>query len=88
MDKNTLVYLSLPQLAFCLLALRKIDQSEYETILQINKVRNRFVHRREHCKYKVGTCADREYEPLIEDVLSLLKGKPREDRVFVFYYKA
>jgi hypothetical protein len=50
---------------------------------QINKVRNKFIHRKAHYKYKIGTTAKQECEQLIEDVLGLSKGKLREDIVFV-----
>lgn len=82
-NAKSLEHLHLPQLALFLLALGKIDQAEYKTMQQINKVRNKFIHRKEHYKYKIGTAAKQEYGPLIEDVLSLLKGKLREDIVFV-----
>ena len=60
--KDDLENLSLPEIALFLLALEKIEPNDYNKMLDINRVRNKFVHHRETYKFSVGTKAKDEYE--------------------------
>jgi len=63
--KGDLEKLSLPEIALFLLALKNIEADDYNKMLDINRVRNKFIHRRETYKFSVGTKAKDEYEPLV-----------------------
>jgi len=73
--KRDLENLSLPEIALFLLALAKIDANDYNRMIEINRVRNKFIHRRETYKFSVGTKAKDEYEPLVNEAIRILKEK-------------
>jgi hypothetical protein len=56
-----------------LLVAGKIDSSEFKTMQDINHVRNKYVHRKERYRYKIGTEAKKEYLPLLESGEKLLE---------------
>jgi hypothetical protein len=73
--KDNLENLSLPDITLFLLALKKIEVNDYEKMLDINSVRNKFIHRRDIYKFLVGTEAKAKYEPLVNEAIRILKEK-------------
>ena len=73
--KGDLENLNLPEIALFLLALKKIEADDYNKMLDINRVRNKFIHRRETYKFSVGTKAKDEYEPLVNEAIRILSEK-------------
>ena len=73
--KRDLENLSLSEIALFLLALEKIEANDYDKMLEINRVRNKFIHRRETYKFSIGTKAKNEYEPLVNEAIRILKEK-------------
>lgn len=65
--------LTLPSIALMLYTVGKIGKPEYETMVRINVLRNKVIHRREKRKTLFGKEADREIRPLVEDTLRILK---------------
>lgn len=78
---------SLTQIAKWLLAIRKIEKKEHNTIMKIKDERNKFVHRREKVgeeeKFKRGAEAKKEYEPLVKEAIRILKEKLNAKHLFI-----
>lgn len=82
--KEVMEYLHLNEIALFLLAVKRIDYNEFLKIRQINSIRNKFMHRRETYNYKIGTRAKREYEPLVNEAIRILKEKLNVVKVIIF----
>jgi len=80
--KDDLGRLSLPGIALFLLALKKIEANDYEKMIEVNRVRNKFIHRKETYEFLVGTKAKGEYEPLVNEAIRILKDKLGAIKVF------
>ncbi len=63
------------QIAEYLLAIGKINSEEYRAIIDINKERNKFMHRRETKRFARGKYADNKYKPLVNEAIRILKEK-------------
>ena len=78
---------SLSKIADYLLTIRKVDNKEYKTIMQINDERIKFLHRREERaegeKFLRGAEAKKTYDPLIEEAIRILKEKFSVERLYV-----
>ena len=73
----------LSQIAGYLLAIKKIDEKEYRTVMKINDARNKFLHRRKEEKFERGAKAKGEYEPLVNEAIRILKEKLSAVRLLV-----
>lgn len=71
---DVLKNMSLPQYGLVLQAIRKIDNSDFKTIMDINTERNNFIHRATK-KPKYGLEADKTYEPLVKEAIRVLTEK-------------
>jgi len=67
--------LHLFQFAECLLAMKAIDERECQTIKEINKARNFFIHRRMREKFKRGREAREAYSSLVDAAIKILEEK-------------
>jgi len=61
------------EIAKYLLAVEKINDKEYNTLIAINQERNNFIHRREKEKFKRGSEAQEKYVPLIDEAIRILE---------------
>jgi hypothetical protein len=66
-----------------LLAIKRIGCNECLKILEINNIRNKFMHRKETYKFMIGTPAKKRYEPLVNEAIRILKEKLNASKVFV-----
>lgn len=82
-NKKTVGDLYLSQQALLLLTCGVIDQHDYDIITKVNQARNNFIHRKEGPKYFIGTRANNEYSPLVNEALQILKDKLSVTRVYV-----
>jgi hypothetical protein len=71
--KKDLERLHLLDYGFILLAAGKIGFEEFQTMKLINEVRNKFMHRKEKYRYKIGTKGKEEYLPLLKRGKELLQ---------------
>lgn len=62
----------------------RIDSKEYKTLLKLNEVRNNFIHRKKGYNYFIGTKANREYEPLVNESIRILEEKLYTPTAVVF----
>ena len=65
----------LRQIAEYLLAIKKIEKEEYDTLIAINKERNNFIHRGEREKFKRGIEAQKVYGPLVDAAIRILEER-------------
>ena len=73
----------LSQIAGYLLTIKRIDKNEYTAIMEINKARNKFVHRREKEEFERGAEAKKKYEPLVNEAIRILREKLNAERLFI-----
>lgn len=59
-----------------------INHEEYQTIIKINKERNKFIHQREFRRNKVGKEAVQEYKLIVIEGMKILKEKLNVIRIF------
>ena len=71
--KGDLERLSLPHIALFLYTIGEIGEPEYDTMIEINTIRNKVIHRKGKRKTLFGEEADQEIKPLVEDTLRILK---------------
>jgi hypothetical protein len=77
---DVLKNMSLPQYALVLQAMRKINNADLNTIMDINTERNSFVHRATKTP-KRGLEADKAYEPLVKEAIRVLVEKLDESLI-------
>lgn len=73
----------LHQIAGCLFAIGTIDKKKYETVIEINKTRNKFLHRREKEEFERGAEAKRRYEPLVKEAIRILRERLPTKHLFI-----
>jgi hypothetical protein len=56
---------------------------EYNTVIETNKARNKFLHRREKEEYERGAEAKRSYKPLVEKAIRALREKLPTKHLFI-----
>lgn len=73
----------LRDIAECLEIIGKIERREYKKILELNEVRNKFIHRKKGYNYLIGTRANAEYEPLVNEAIRILEEKIFVPTIFI-----
>ena len=65
--------LTLGEIALFLYGLDKIEESQYKTMMEVHRERNRAVHQKRVTRAFIGEEANRKYEPLIRNAIQCLR---------------